>query len=181
MCKPKKSISRSDGFSTVELFLVVTLLGLLAGLIFPALDTMRQRAERTACSSNLRQIGVAVMQYLHENDQKYPKIEGDVTDPVYPEEEDAKPIGEVLAPYGVTSDVLKCPSDLKTKNNFAAKGTSYEWFPVVDGETATAPRIYLSSGVLMLPPARIPLASDFSGIHGGWQNVLFADGHVEAY
>ena len=51
---------RLIGFSLVELLVVVGILGTLAGMLLPAVQSAREAARRTACSNNLRQLGIAI-------------------------------------------------------------------------------------------------------------------------
>ncbi len=54
---------RRRAFSLVELLAVVAILGILVTLAFPAIDVARASARRSACSSNLRQMGIALINY----------------------------------------------------------------------------------------------------------------------
>ncbi len=178
MIRPSSS---SSAFSLIELICVIAIIVLLGSLIAPAMDTVRARAESASCASNLRQIGLAMMQKVQDNNNAFPLIESDPTNPIYPPEAGAVPLAVALQPYGITERVLRCGSDARKDKYFVTKGTSYEWFPLIDGELAAAPRLYLPAGVLSLPLGRLPMAADFSSrIHGGNQNVLFADAHVRS-
>ncbi|MBN8245895.1 MAG: DUF1559 domain-containing protein [Verrucomicrobia bacterium] len=60
-------------FTLVELLVVMAVIATLAGLLLPALARARQRAGQTACASNLRQLGLALMQYAGDHrDQLLP-------------------------------------------------------------------------------------------------------------
>ena len=183
MCNRKKRKTRHrNAFTLLELLLTVSLIALLAGLMFPALETLRKQVESTACASNLRQIGLAVMQKVQDNGNVYPLVEGDPIDPIYPPEDAAESLADTLKPYGITSKALRCPSDVKGRNYFGAKGSSYEWFSFIDGERAVSAKIYLPEGTLVLPLMRFPLAADFELVHYRMSmNILFADGHVNSY
>lgn len=52
------------GFTIVEMLVVIAIVGLLAGLAFPVFSSVRERAGATKCASNLRQLGMAVTNYL---------------------------------------------------------------------------------------------------------------------
>ena len=62
---------RADGFTIVELLVVVAVIGLLVGLLLPAVQAAREAARKTACRSNLRQVGIALHHY-HDHARRLP-------------------------------------------------------------------------------------------------------------
>ena len=63
---------RRRGFTLVELLAVVAIVALLAGLLLPALGRATDRARRTQCLGNLRDIGLAWQVYLADHDDRFP-------------------------------------------------------------------------------------------------------------
>lgn len=64
------------GFSLVELMVVIAIIGILAGLLLPALNAARQRAYSTVCIGNLRQLYTAFHLYSMDNSDFVPPISG---------------------------------------------------------------------------------------------------------
>lgn len=63
---------RARGFSLLELIVVMSVTVLLTGLLLPALIGVRENAHRVICSSNLRQLGLAVVLYADDHDGNLP-------------------------------------------------------------------------------------------------------------
>jgi prepilin-type processing-associated H-X9-DG protein/prepilin-type N-terminal cleavage/methylation domain-containing protein len=108
----------ASAFTLVELLVVIAIIGALMALLFPAVQAAREAARRTACLSNLRQVGLAVVRYCDDHRGDFPKTTHDT---------DFNGCWiHALAPYLEDVDAIRiCPSDLKGEERLRAKMSSY--------------------------------------------------------
>jgi prepilin-type N-terminal cleavage/methylation domain-containing protein/prepilin-type processing-associated H-X9-DG protein len=65
--------SSKPGFTLIELLVVIGIIGVLLGILLPALESVRHKSYITKCASNLHQIGVGITMYENDNAGNYPR------------------------------------------------------------------------------------------------------------
>jgi len=68
--------TNKKGFTLIELLVVIAIIAILAAILFPVFARARQAAQRSSCSNNLHQIGLAVSSYTSDWDDKFPLATG---------------------------------------------------------------------------------------------------------
>ena len=104
-------MKRVAGFTLVELLVVIAIIGALVGLIMPAVQSARGASRSTQCKSNLKQIGLAMTQYLDRDGErgKFPKA---ARLPKSQNPDSLPSLFDVLAPYCENNrEIFRCPSD----------------------------------------------------------------------
>jgi prepilin-type N-terminal cleavage/methylation domain-containing protein len=119
---------RKGAFTLIELLVVIAIIAILAAILFPVFARARERAKQSACISNMKQIGIAMVAYLSDWDDKYPawsapgsraltSYEDYNATVFYPAVNINKPEGEravisrQLEPYIKSLEVWSCPAD----------------------------------------------------------------------
>lgn len=112
-------------FSLVELLVVIAIIAVLISLLFPAVQAARAAARTTICASNMRQIGLAVVQYADIHDGHWPETSHTV-EPDLVTGKFTQAWVYSLQPFLESVDEIRiCPSDQLADLRLRGKGTSY--------------------------------------------------------
>lgn len=190
-------------FTLIELMVVVTVIGILVGVLVPALSSARASAKRTACASNLRQIGSGLQMYMSANRDRFPHASFMPSLGASPlAGPKAIRIADVLRAEVGDPAAFHCPNDVSGDGRsapnggltyFQSEGSSYEYrsdrrdWPLPAG--LTAPEVIKQfergrrgMGVTVADNAFWVLR-DYKNFHGpsgkpGARRYLYSDGHV---
>ncbi len=196
------------GFTLIELLVVIAIIAILAAILFPVFAQVREKARQTTCSSNLKQINLAVAQYVQDYDETFPIDEVNASLGNYSA---GSPqfwgswMPEVY-PYVKSVGVFKCP-DAVSHSVLTYSVASFEsqsvgmnqW--IIQGPSVTLAQLNQPAGLPLLAdcvdplfygPQRIYNANEpntywgsDAAINPAWarhktgSNIGFADGHIK--
>ena len=114
------------GFTLIELLVVIAIIAILAAILFPVFAKAREKARQSSCLSNVKQLGLAFLQYAEDYDETTPFIVyGSVPCRWY----------NSMQPYMKSTSVMVCPSD---RNEFGySQGYKWGWEKLYTRATGT--------------------------------------------
>lgn len=114
-------VRTKNAFTLIELLVVIAIIAILAAILFPVFARARENARRASCLSNMKQIGLGILQYSQDYDEKVVFTYVILKDP------DGKFAGyyrwqDSLQPYLKSYQLVVCPSDSKPAEDDTTAG-----------------------------------------------------------
>ena len=180
-----------SGFTLIELLVVIAIIAILAAILFPVFSIARENARRAACQSNLKQIGLAITQYLQDYDST-----SQPSQPLGPGSSGQAPTPATgvtfvttLQPYIKSTQVFMCPSmpPTTTDTDQASVGnlrqdftwtTNPSWVAQATGNYGLNEELTLSTGLSMASvnkPAETAQAFDCAWYEDDTPSSNFSD------
>jgi prepilin-type N-terminal cleavage/methylation domain-containing protein len=109
----KRRVTTKKGFTLIELLVVIAIIAILAAILFPVFARARENARRASCQSNLKQIGLGLMQYTQDYDESYAPVQypGPALATQGPGGAHTGNWSQLIQPYVKSTQLFQCPSN----------------------------------------------------------------------
>lgn len=128
---PSSSPRPRLAFTLIELLVVIAIIAILAAILFPVFGRARENARRSSCQSNLKQIGLGVLQYVQDYDEKYPIVwvgcgMGRAFQPTIVGPNSISPgWAETTQAYTKSAQIYQCPSEETAQSTLGGRSPNY--------------------------------------------------------
>jgi len=112
-------MARKRGFTLIELLVVIAIIAILAAILFPVFARAREKARQSSCLSNVKQLGLGVIMYIQDTDERFPpKYWNYVHVPgvAYPLTTNYMTWAELIAAHVKNDQVFQCPNYQPTQS-----------------------------------------------------------------
>lgn len=157
-------------FTLVEILVVVAIIAILAGILFPAFARAREGARRSSCQSNLKQLGLGVAQYVQDYDEKYPILEDSGDNGLFSTGtpltlSNKKTWADRIFPYIKSRQVFHCPSSGAPKTGELKQYSHYGFTAYTERSCNGDLRFAGRTGIMNLSeiqrPSEVIMMSDY--------------------
>ena len=131
----KKFPCRKSGFTLIELLVVIAIIAILASILFPVFARARENARRSSCQSNLKQIGLGMLQYVQDYDERNPIAYSDSSNDNTFNAGTETGWAQNIQPYVKSVQLFQCPSETNAPGgvtsgaaDFGGLGYSDYWY-----------------------------------------------------
>nr|WP_309686653.1 prepilin-type N-terminal cleavage/methylation domain-containing protein [Armatimonas sp.] len=179
-----KSDQKRSAFTLIELLVVIAIIAILAAILFPVFAQARDKARQTACLSNLKQVGTALMMYVQDYDETFPAAPYNliITDPLFvaPSNWAWSLWVPKIEPYVKNYGVFVCPNAPNTArytrgpaNNRRLIHLAYNEY-ILNGDRGFASLAALSSSNNGVADIAVITESSFAGVFQDWNDTGIA-------
>lgn len=140
-------VQGATGFTLLELLVVISIIALLAAILFPVFVRARENARRATCQSNLKQIGLGIQQYAQDFDENMVSVAyGDVCSIGYYKSANCYNWNDAIFPYVKNEQIFNCPSDLFAATQGSTQGSQrFTYFKNCASSTCTGFGSYIAN------------------------------------
>ena len=173
-------MSRRKGFTLIELLVVIAIIAILAAILFPVFAKARAKARQASCLSNLKQLGLGLLAYCQDYDEKMPFI-------YYNTGNDARVIGgwpgntgryitwaEQIYPYVKNTQIFQCPDLVLAKSTDMESYYSFPTPYTANYSVIALPGSSLSLGGISTPATCMLIGDGIQQLDARWGPAILA-------